>query len=399
MNAATRNYIRQYADEDVRLLALRGSKDPEVDLPMALQQIQGRQTARRKIPSWAATDGILYPVHLSMEQCSSEQTARYKKSLISHLSILNSQFSTLIDLTGGFGVDFAFISEGFDEAVYVEQNAELCAISSQNFKTLGLQVQCVQGDGTDYLHQLTHATMIFMDPARRDDHGGRTYGIADCTPNILELKDELLKKADIVMLKLSPMLDWRKAVHDLGEQQVSEVHIVSVQNECKELLILMQKEAPSLRMVCVNDDNVWEPHHSSLISHHSSLLTHHSSLLTSHYLYEPNTSIMKAGCFAELEGDFGVAQLAPNSHLFLSDRPIEHFPGRCFRITAFSSMNRQELKSALQGLRQANITVRNFPLSVANLRKKLKLSEGGSTYIFATTLAEGTHVLIVCQHL
>ena len=262
MNEATLEFINRNADADVRQLALRGSKDPEVDLTIALQQIQGRQTARKKIPTWAAIDGVVYPVHLSMEQCSSEQTARYKADLCRRL--ITSHLSPLIDLTGGFGVDFFFMSEAFDEAVYVERNAELCAIASHNFKVLGKSVACVNADGADYLHQLSHAALIFLDPARRDSHGDRTYGISDCTPDVLSLKEELLEKSDVVMLKLSPMLDWRKAVDDLGEAYVSEVHIVSVQNECKELLIVMQKDAPSLRLVCVNDDNIWEPYPSPL---------------------------------------------------------------------------------------------------------------------------------------
>ena len=209
-----------------------------------------------------------------------------------------------------------------------------------------------------------------------------------------EIKDELLKKADVVMLKLSPMLDWHKAVSDLGEQYIKEVHIVSVQNECKELLIVMQQQpAEPLTVYCVNDDSVFSYHPSPTSSNH---IFHLSSFI---FLYEPNASIMKAGCFAEVEQAFGISQLAPNSHLFTSTQLINDFPGRKFRIMAISSMNRQELKSALKDIRQANIAVRNFPMSVADLRRRLKLSEGGNDYIFATTLAEGKKVLIICQHL
>ena len=216
MNQATKDYIKKHAKEDVRQLALQGTKDPEVDLTFALEQIAGRQKAKTKLPSWAETEGIIYPPHLSMEQCSSEQTARYKASIVGDRALV-------VDLTAGFGVDLAFISQGFKRAVHVERQPQLCAISSENYQLLGLNhIEVVCGDGIDYLHQLGHADLIFMDPARRDEHGGRTYGIADCTPNVLELRDELLEKADRVMLKLSPMLDWRKAVEDLGN--VSEVH-------------------------------------------------------------------------------------------------------------------------------------------------------------------------------
>ena len=390
MNDKTRDFIEQNLDADIRQLALKGCRDKDVDLDAAIRQIAGRQTARRKLPSWAALDGILYPPHLNMEQCSSEQTARYKAGICSS----HPSSKTLVDLTGGFGVDFAFMSEAFDEATYVERNSELFAISSANMKILAPKAKCLNEDGLEVLHRLDHVSMIFMDPARRDNHGARTYGISDCTPNVLEIKDELLQKADVVMLKLSPMLDWHKAISDLGEQYIKEVHIVSVQNECKELLIVMQQQpAEPPTVYCVNDDSVFSYHPSSISSNH---ISHHSSLI---YLYEPNASIMKAGCFAEIEQAFEVSQLAPNSHLFASDQVIEDFPGRKFRVTAVTSMNKQELKQALKDIRQANIAVRNFPMSVADLRKRLKLSEGGNDYIFATTLTEGKKVLIICQHL
>ena len=390
MNDKTRDFIEQNLDADIRQLALKGCRDKDVDLDAAIRQIAGRQTARRKLPSWAALDGILYPPHLNMEQCSSEQTARYKARICSS----HPSPKTLVDLTGGFGVDFAFMSEAFDEATYVERNSELFAISSANMKILAPKAKCLNEDGLEVLHRLDHVSMIFMDPARRDHHGARTYGISDCTPNVLEIKDELLQKADVVMLKLSPMLDWHKAISDLGEQYIKEVHIVSVQNECKELLIVMQQQpAEPPTVYCVNDDSVFSYHPSSISSNH---ISHHSSLI---YLYEPNASIMKAGCFAEIEQAFEVSQLAPNSHLFASDQAIEDFPGRKFRVTAVTSMNKQELKQALKDIRQANIAIRNFPMSVADLRKRLKLSEGGNDYIFATTLTEGKKVLIICQHL
>lgn len=391
MNDNTRDFIEQNLNADIRQLALKGCRDKDVDLDAAIRQIAGRQTARRKLPSWAALDGILYPPHLNMEQCSSEQTARYKARICSS----HPSPKTLVDLTGGFGVDFDFMSEAFDEATYVERNSELFAISSANMKILAPKAKCLNEDGLEVLHRLDHVSMIFMDPARRDNHGARTYGISDCTPNVLEIKDELLQKADVVMLKLSPMLDWHKAISDLGEQYIKEVHIVSVQNECKELLIIMQQQpAKPFTVYCVNDDAVFSYHPSSLILHPSSFIPHPSS-----FLYEPNASVMKAGCFAEIEQAFEVSQLAPNSHLFASDQVIEDFPGRKFRVTAVTSMNKQELKQALRDIRQANISVRNFPMSVADLRKRLKLSEGGNDYIFATTLTEGKKVLIICQHL
>lgn len=408
MNDKTRDFIEGNLDTDIRQLALKGCRDKEVDFDTALRQIAGRQTARRKLPTWAALDGIIYPPHLNMEQCSSEQTARYKASICRRL--LQSPSTNLVDLTGGFGVDFAFMSEAFNEATYIERNSELFAISSKNMNLLVPKAKCINADGMEVLHTIDHVSMIFMDPARRDDHGARTYGISDCTPNVLEMKEELLQKADIVMLKLSPMLDWHKAISDLGEEYVKEVHIVSVQNECKELIVVLSAKCnvlseSGMNVVCTNilTDNSYELFEFSPSTYQSSHNTSATSYLTpstSHFLYEPNASIMKAGCFAEVAQAFQVSQLAPNSHLFTSEILVDDFPGRKFQIQAISSMNKQELKTALKDIRKANIAVRNFPMSVAELRKKLKLSEGGNDYIFATTLAEGEKkVLIICQHL
>ena len=382
MNQATKDYIKKHAEGDVRQLALQGTKDPEVDLTFALEQIAGRQKAKTKLPSWAETEGIIYPPHLSMEQCSSEQTARYKASIVGDRALV-------VDLTAGFGVDLAFISQGFKRAVHVERQPQLCAISSENYQLLGLNhIEVVCGDGIDYLHQLGHADLIFMDPARRDEHGGRTYGIADCTPNVLELRDELLEKADRVMLKLSPMLDWRKAVEDLGN--VSEVHIVSVDNECKELLLIMEKEEKPLKVICVNNGSVFEIKGESQrgISYSEG---------ERRYLFEPNASVMKAGCFDELQSRFPVVQLDKNSHLFVADKDIDDFPGRRFIIERTTSMNKRDLKAALEGISKANVTVRNFPISVAELRKRLKLKEGGEVFIFATTVEGNSHQLFICR--
>ena len=390
MNQATIDFIRKHAEADVRQLALQGTKNPEVDLTFALDQIAGRQKAKTKLPTWATIDGIIYPPHLSMEQCSSEQTARYKASLA-------GKGALMVDLTAGFGVDMAFMSQGFQKAVHVEQQMPLCAISSENFKLLGLNhIEVVCADGIEYLHQLNHADLIFLDPARRDDHGARTYGIADCTPNVLELHDELLQKADRIMIKLSPMLDWRKAVEDLGN--VNEVHIVSVDNECKELLLILSKDKKPLKLFCVNNNQVFEGDQGDWLNDSSAAeIRVPVPLISQAYLFEPNASIMKAGCFTLLEQRFKVSQLDKNSHLFVSDRDISDFPGRRFSIEKTTSMNKRELKAALAGIDKANITVRNFPLSVAELRKRMKLKEGGDLYLFATTIAGHQHQLFLCR--
>lgn len=402
INEKTWEFVRRHADDDVRKLALQGTRDGEVDLSMALQQIAGWQTARRKLPSWAAVEGIVYPPHLNMEQCSSERTARYKAQIVGRGDIF-------VDLTGGFGIDFYWLSQGFQQRIYVEQNEALCTLADHNFRQLGHACMVKCSTAAAFLQTLTHADLIFLDPARRNEHGGRTYGIADCTPNVLEMLPLLLQKSDRVLLKLSPMLDWQAAVTEL--QFVSEVHILSTDNECKELLLLLEPSAEprsveDCLVVCVNNDQVFKVNAKEqgrdLLQVKSGFTSSKTGVYFKQnqeplFLYEPNASIMKAGCFSVLEQRFPVSQVAPNSHLFLSSDEIDDFPGRRFQIQAISSLNKKELSSVLAPLERANMTVRNFPMTVDQLRKKLKLKDGGDTYIFATTMADGQHRLLICR--
>ena len=256
----TADFIQEYREKDTRQLALQSARFPDVDMPYALDQIKGWQTARRKLPTWAACDGIVYPPHLSMEQCSSEPTAQYKLNLAMEWScrIESSELrvessSSMTDLTGGFGVDFSFTSCAFASATYVERNAQLCSMVEHNLPLLGIDnAKVVCADAVDYLSTLDMQTMIFLDPARRDQHGAKTVMLADCTPDVVQLLPQLLKKSRFTMLKLSPMLDWHKAVEDL-QGMVREVHIVSVGGECKELLLVLSEEIESeLKVFCAD---------------------------------------------------------------------------------------------------------------------------------------------------
>jgi hypothetical protein len=340
-----------------------------------------------------------------MEQCSSEQTARYKAQIVNSKSS-NSQ--SFVDLTGGLGVDFYWMSQGFDHRTYVEQNVDLCALVEENFRTLDHSCNVCCSHAATYLDEMPHADVIFLDPARRDEHGGRTYGIADCTPNVLELLPLLLTKSDYVVLKLSPMLDWRKACRDL--RCVSQVHIVSVGGECKELLlVLCAQPSPTLRLICASDGSTFEtrcelPAGDTTASQAEAVPASQADAVPASQadaaptcLLEPNASVMKAGCFDELERRFGIAQIAPNSHLFLAPEDVADFPGRRFSISAATPMNKGLLRRALAGIKQANIAVRNFPLSAAELRKKLRLKDGGDIYLFATTTRDGCHKLFICR--
>ena len=417
MNSATREFIRRHADDDVKALALKAHGVEGVDLRCALDQIAGRQTARQKLPAWAAIDGIVYPPHISMEQCSSEATALYKQNLTKDISLTSHPSpltSIMVDLTGGFGVDFSFMARNFSKAIYVERQRHLCDIARENFQLLGIkQAEVVCGEAEAYLETMPHADLIYLDPARRDATGARTFAISDCTPDAVSLRNKLLNKADRILLKLSPMLDWRKAVSDLGEENVSEVHIVSVNNECKELLVVMMaEETAEVKVVGVDIEvrgekrevreitfEVFLEGRGKRVEHSSTFYPLPSTLpkIPSTLLYEPNSSTMKIGCFDEIAERFGVCQVANNSHLFLSDHEVEDFPGRSFDIVATTTMNKRELKAALADVKSANIAVRNFPLSVAELRKRLKLKDGGDTYIFATTDADNQHILYICK--
>ena len=393
----------------VRLLALQAHNYPDIDMPFLLNQLTGWLKARTKLPSWAAQEDIIYPPHLSMEQCSSEQTALYKANLLEELSGSHATSSPtrFVDLTGGFGVDFSFIARNFTHATYVEQQEQLCKVAQHNFKVLGLsQVEVVNTDGTEYLHQMQPANVIFLDPARRNEQGGKTILIEDCSPDVLTLEKELLEKADTIVLKLSPMLDWHRAVNELNVigNVIREVHILSVRNECKELLIVLQKEEPQsdttvasipkLRIVCMNDNEVVSYYEEETAGILLSILS--TPPTAGQYLYEPNASLMKAGCFALISHRYEVSALSVNSHLFVSNSLIEHFPGRCFRLVAVSSFNKKELRHTLSSIKKANLAVRNFPMSVADLRKKLKIKEGGTDYLFATTDANNNHLLLLC---
>lgn len=398
-NAATLEFVRIHRKDDVRQLAFLGDKHPEVDMPWALDQIRGRQMAEAKIPSWAARDGIIYPPHLSMEQCSSEATALYKRRVLERWPNKRS----LVDLTGGFGVDFSFLAPLFDEAVYVERLPHLCSSATHNFQMLNLHATVINGDSIDVLREMKPATAVFIDPARRDAQGRKTYSIKDCTPDVAALCPLLLSKCEYLLIKLSPMLDWHEAVREL--QGVREVHIVSVGGECKELLLVCTHEAGPLRVFCANDDQLFsfEEGGTAVAAPSSPRPQKSPTMQEGTVLLVPNASIQKAGCFAELAAAFSLQALAPNSHLFLPTEEtdetalFEHFPGRLFRIIAVSTLNKKELKAALAGIDRANIAVRNFPLTAEQLRKRLKLKDGGDVFIFGTTTSAREHIIIISK--
>lgn len=385
IDATTSDFIDSHTDGDVQQLALQASRWPEVDMPMALQQIAGRQAARDKLPLWAATQGLLYPPHLSMEQCSSQVTAFYKAALV--------RGDSLCDLTGGLGVDFAFMARGLNRATYVEQQEQLCDIARHNLPLLGLpDATVVCADAVEFLRQMSQVDTIYIDPARRDQSGKRVYALADCTPDVATLAPVLLNKGRQVIIKLSPMLDIRQALRQLP--CVEQVHIVSVRGECKELLLIIRRAYyGEVAVHCVNDDQrfdytlgqelcdapVWDEQMSE------------GTL----WLHEANASIMKAGCHDLLAQRLGLCVVSRDSHLMVSDHVVAGFPGRSFAVQAVAKLNKRELRMAMQGITHANVAVRNFPMSAPQLARRLKVKDGGNTYVFGTTTATARHIIFI----
>lgn len=379
------DFAREHRDSDVRALALKVKAFPGIDMPMALQQVAGYRIAVSKLPVWASRDDIIYGPQLSMEQCSSQFTALYKAALVTG--------NRLVDLTGGLGVDFSFMVAG-RKGTYVERQEHLCDIARHNFKALDLDATVVCGDGVEYLQAMDAVDTIYIDPARRDKAGNRVFALGDCTPDVTQLAPLMLEKAPTVIIKLSPMLDHRSAVAQLPG--VEQVHIVSVHGECKELLLVLKRGyAGAVTVHCVNDDEVVQFELGS----ENVPATLWSDDVKPQYLYEPNASIMKAGCYNVLAQRLGLAVVSPDSHLLVGDQRVDDFPGRAFAIEAVGTMNKKELKSLLAGLKQANVAVRNFPLKANELAKRLKLKDGGNTYIFGTTTTGGKHLLIRAHRL
>lgn len=389
-SSETLSFIHSHRTDDVRELALHARKYPGVDVMSAVEQIAGWQMARKKLPEWAQTEGLVYPKHLSMEQCSSEVTARYKASLVGG--------DTFVDLTAGFGVDCAYMAKKFLRADYVERQETLCERAVHNYSLLGLkhiQVHCA--DAVDYLKGMDPVDCLFLDPARRDIHGSRVVKISDCEPDVCALEPLLVEKGRKVMVKLSPMLDIFVTLKDL--KYVREVHVVAVNNECKELLIILQKRAgeshePTIVCEQAVDNFLSEPFRFAYSEEKKAVCP--IAVSVGKFLYEPGAALLKAGPYRLLAERYNLKKLHPNSHLYSSDLLVD-FPGRRFQVVEVSGFGKKELRAFLQDMDKANLTVRNFPASVADLRKKLKLQEGGDMYVFATTLGDNERVLIKCR--
>ena len=407
MNTATRDFIEKHLKDDVRQLALQKFPD-DVDKMLVLNQIEARQLLSKKVPSWASNPDLLFPRHLSIEQCSSELTAKYKASII-------SGGDTFVDLTGGLGIDSYFLSEKFKTSYYVENQKELCDLAEHNFGVLGRKITVINSDAESFISKNHNFDLIFIDPARRDIYNRKMVSLHDCSPDVIELQRNLSKTPvetrfiasqciTSMLIKASPMLDISLITNEL--QNISEIHIVSVKNECKEILIKIEPGFDGeIKYFCVDLQPVGTRHALSLQdamvfqfveSEEKSAIPSFSSTVKK-YLYEPNASLMKSGAFKLISQRFGIEKLHVNSHLYTSDNLVSDFPGRIFEVIGFAPFNKKIKKELLNDITEASVAIRNFPLSANDLRKTLNLRESDKNFVFGTTLIGEKKVVILAH--
>lgn len=388
--SAVRQFIKEHADDNPERLLLAASRYPGIDVPFAVEQIVSRWQIRDKLPSWFANDELVFPSRVAAEQCSSEQAARYKEQFI-------RENTCLCDLTGGLGVDSSFFSHKARRIIYVERFDAYCEAARHNFRILGADnIEVWQGDATLLLNDLPEIDVFYIDPARRGDGNKRVFALQDCEPDLTKLLPSLLERAPLVITKLSPMADIHQVLELLPGTQ--EVHVLSVRNDCKELLLVIGRSeaSRSLPVTCVNyTAEGWEERFVfDLQQEKQQEITYAGDIRS--YLYEPNASLLKAGAFKSVTM-LGVNKLHPHSHLYTSSQLIETFPGRIFQVEEVLPFNNALCKILNRTIPKANITIRNFPLTVEGLRKKTKLKDGGDVYLFATTLSDRQKVLIRCS--
>ncbi len=402
INTPTLQYILSHATDDVTHLALHPSKDPQVDMSVALQQIAGRQKAKEKLPEWYATEGILYPKKVSMEQCSSSQTANYKASLVGG--------SSFADLSGGFGVDTIAFARKFEKGYYVEPQEELCELFQHNSKTLEINnITIVQNTMENFIDEMVAVDVIYLDPSRRDVHGRKVVALEDCVPNLLEWKSALLEKCNTLMVKLSPMIDLHQTLRALPETYA--VHVIAVNGECKEVVCLLSRRdarpfvstnETEIVAVDICNNTTGAPCRDAINRVSTTMEIERIAPLSiasqiGTYLYEPNAAVMKAGIFHSISQRFNVQKLEKNTNLFTSNELHEDFPGRIFRIEAVHEFHPRKTAKELSQLESASIAVRNFPLTAEELRKTLKIKDGNACYLFGCTLSGNKKCVILCQ--
>lgn len=393
MNALTTEqirFIKEHAADDPARLLLSAARYPGMDVPFLTEQIAARRQIREKLPSWYNNEALIFPAKIAAEQCSSEQTAAYKQNLV-------ESEVYMYDLTGGLGIDSYFFSRKVNRLVYIERFPGYCDAARYNFSVWGADnITVVQADATQYLDRITEADVFYLDPARRGESNKRVFALQDCEPDLPSLLPALLQKAPKVIAKLSPMADLRMTLELLPG--TTSVHLLSVKNECKEVLVVVEREAEEkgIPVHCINwnaDGSEssfvfeWEKEAATPVVWAQQIEA---------FLYEPNASVLKAGAFRQVGAQMGVKKLHPSSHLYTSSQRVKDFPGRIFRVEEIIPFTGKLCKGIARSIPQANITVRNFPLTVDELRKRTKIKDGGTVYLFATTLLDGSKVFIRC---
>lgn len=390
-NDDLRQFIKEHAADDTNRLLLSASRFPGINVAFAVEQIVARRQIKDKLPSWYENDRLVFPSKIAAEQCSSEQTALYKGRLI-------ADNMTLCDLTGGLGIDSYFFSRKAKRGIYIERFAAYCEAARHNFAALGaLNIEVMEGDASELLSGLPAVDAFYIDPARRGEGNRRVFALQDCEPDLPKLLPELFSLSPLVIAKLSPMADIRLTLELLPH--TTEVHVLSVRNECKELLFVMKREAGAgdPAIYCVNFTTDGREETFRFTTSEEQEAPAGLSEGVGVYLYEPNASLLKAGAFKVVASRLGVRKLQASSHLYTSDTLVAGFPGRTFRVEAVLPFTGKLCKSLSKEIPQANITTRNFPLSVDELRKRTKIADGGSVYLMATTLADGNKVLVKCK--
>ncbi len=373
-------FIRNYSEE-VTVLALKGSPFDDISVPELIQQIEGFRRAKKKLPTWYKCSSIYFPPKISIEQSSSEETAKYKASLVSGRS--------LADCTGGFGVDSLYFSEVFERVDHYEKDKILSSIAKYNFESLGVtNIHCAAIEGMNAIKDMKY-DVVYVDPARRHETKGKVFFLKDCEPNLVEHSKTLLANCETLLLKTSPMLDIRVGLDELNG--VTQIHVVAVDNEVKELLWVLRKD-PS-KTINIETINIRKNDADSFgfIYGEEALPSYASPL---RYLYEPNRAIMKSGAFNHISEVFHIDKLHTDSHLYTSDQLID-FPGRSFKIKQEIPYNKKDMKQYISNSK-ANVTTRNFPQSVKDLRKKWKIKDGGDRYLFFTTIVDDDKVVLDC---
>ena len=393
LTSEEKQFIRDHASDDANRLLLGAKKYPQLDVPFLVDQILSRRQIREKLPSWYANEELVFPAKIAAEQCSSERTALYKQRLV-------SSSDALCDLTGGLGIDRCFFSRKVRQLTYVERFPVYCEAARHNFQVLGADNITVRNENSvDIVFDLPEVDVFYLDPARRGEGNKRVFALSDCEPDLPRLLPLLLQKAPRIIAKLSPMADLQQT-ESLLPGTVA-IPVLSVRNECKELLFDIRREAtvPNPPIYCVDFTASGTEHSFTFTVEEERNAPLALATQVSTYLYEPNASILKAGAFKSVAQQYGLEKLHVSSHLYTSDTFVADFPGRTFRVDKVLPFSNKVCKSVAQEIPQANITVRNFPMSVDELRKKTKIQEGGDIYLFATTLSDGGKVLVVCRKL